>query len=113
MILPAWEPFALHKLRLTTQVPTRLVYLISQRFAISETYLGRYFKKHFNETYQQYIMQYKFKLIENRLLHSNMRINEIADEFGFTDKSHFNRMFKKHSGMSPSAFKKPAKEGSL
>lgn len=79
---------------------------ISQHFGISETYLGRYFKKHVNETMQQYIINYKLKLIEHRLLHSNMRMNEIADEFGFTDKSHFNRIFKKHKGLNPGAFKK-------
>ena len=86
---------------------------VSAHFGISETYLGHYFKKYSNESYQQYIMHYKFKLIENRLLHSNMRINEIADEFGFTDKSHFNRMFRKHRGMNPSAFKKSSKAAIL
>ena len=80
--------------------------VISTHFGISETYLGRYFKKHADETLQQYITQYKLKLIENRLLHSNMRINEIAYEFGFTDKSHLNRMFKKYKGTNPSAFKR-------
>lgn len=79
---------------------------ISKHLGISESYLGRYFKKHANETMQQYITNYRLKLIENRLLHSNMRIVEIADEFGFTDKSHFNRIFKKYRGMSPSEFRK-------
>jgi AraC-like DNA-binding protein len=79
---------------------------ISQHFGISETYLGRYFKKHVNETMQQYIINYKLKLVEHRLLHSNMRMNEIADEFGFTDKSHLNRIFKKHKGINPGEFKK-------
>jgi len=81
---------------------------ISKHLGISESYLGRYFKKHANETMQQYITNYRLKLIENRLLHSNMRIVEIADEFGFTDKSHFNRIFKKYRGMSPSEFRKGA-----
>lgn len=81
---------------------------ISKHFAISENYLGRYFKKHAGETFQQYILNYKLKLIENRLLHSNMRMSEIADEFGFTDKSHLNRLFKKYKGMNPGDFKKSA-----
>ncbi|MBL0741954.1 AraC family transcriptional regulator [Chryseolinea lacunae] len=80
--------------------------IIGAHFGISETYLGRYFKKHSNETLQQYITNYKLTLVENRLLHTNMRIGEIADELGFTDKSHLNRIFKKHRGMNPSAFKK-------
>jgi len=79
---------------------------IGKHFGIAETYLGSYFKKHANETLQQYILNYKLRLIENRLLHSNMRITEIADEFGFTDKSHLNRIFKKYRGMNPTDFKK-------
>jgi AraC-like DNA-binding protein len=79
---------------------------ISNHFAIAENYLGSYFKKHANESLQQYILNYKLQLIENRLLHSNMRITEIADEFGFTDKSHLNRIFKKYRGMNPTSFKK-------
>lgn len=78
---------------------------ISDHFGIAESYLGAYFKKHTNESLQQYILSYKLKLIENRLQHTNMRVKEIADEFGFTDKSHLNRIFKKHRGMSPTEFK--------
>lgn len=79
---------------------------ISEHFGIAETYLGSYFKKHTNETLQQYVLNYKLRLIENRLLQSNMRVTEIADEFGFTDKSHLNRIFKKYRGMNPTDYKK-------
>nr|WP_199081128.1 AraC family transcriptional regulator [Pedobacter sp. ASV19] len=78
-------------------------------FGISESYLGRYFKKHANETLQDYVTQYKLKLIENRLLHSEFRIGEIAREFNFTDESHLNRIFKKYKGSSPSAYRKARK----
>jgi len=80
--------------------------VIGKHFGISKTYLGRYFKKHTDETLQEYILRYKLKLVENRLLHSNMRVAEIADEFGFTDKSHLNRIFKKYKGVNPTEFKR-------
>ena len=80
--------------------------VISNIFSISEKYVGRYFKKHAGETLQHYILNYKMKLVENRLLYSNSRVTEIAYEFGFTDKSHLNRTFKKYKGMSPSEYKK-------
>lgn len=79
---------------------------ISRHFGISESYLGRYIKKHTNETMQQYILSYKLKLVESRLLHSQMRINEIAEELGFTDESHLSKFFKKNKGCSPSSFRK-------
>jgi AraC-like DNA-binding protein len=44
--------------------------------------------------------------VENRLLNSSMRINEMADELGFTDKSHLNRIFVKYRGSTPAGFRK-------
>ncbi len=79
---------------------------LSTRFNISPGYLGRYFKKQTGETLQDYVANYKLRLVETRLLHSDMRINEIAYEFNFTDESHLNRAFKKFKGMNPTEFRK-------
>jgi len=79
---------------------------VSDVFGISVSYLGRYFKKHTGKTMQDYIASYKAKLIENRLLHSKMRIAEIALEFGFADESHLNKFFKRQSGTTPSDFRR-------
>ncbi|MCS3870764.1 AraC-like DNA-binding protein [Chryseobacterium ginsenosidimutans] len=78
---------------------------ISELFGVSKTYVGRYFKNKTGKTLNEYSTEYKTKLIENRLKYSEMRINEIADEFGFTDKSHLNRFFKRIHGVSPSVFR--------
>ncbi|NML22896.1 AraC family transcriptional regulator [Pseudoflavitalea sp. G-6-1-2] len=85
---------------------------IAAHFNISPNYVSEYFKKHTHGSMQQYIMQYKLSLIDIRLRHSDMRLNEIADEFGFTDESHFTKTFKKYKGISPSAFRKSLTEES-
>lgn len=74
-------------------------------FGISENYFGKYFKKQTKETLQQYIANLRIKLIEARLRFSDMRINEIAFELGFTDESHLNKFFKSHKGMSLKTFR--------
>lgn len=71
---------------------------ISGVFSVSTAYVGRYFKKHTNDTLQQYIAKYKVNLIEQRIKFSDKRMNEIAYEFGFTDVSHLNKFFRKQRG---------------
>lgn len=79
---------------------------IASVFHLSPTYVGEYFRKHTGESLQHYVMLYKLKLIETRLRYTDLRINEIADEFGFTDQSHLNRIFKKYQGKTPLEFRK-------
>lgn len=79
---------------------------IAAYFNVSPTYISEYFKGKTGESLQQYITSYKLKLVETRLRFTNMQMNEIVDEFGFTDASHLNRMFKKYKGVSPSAYRK-------
>lgn len=81
---------------------------LSREFGISINYLGRYFKKHTGKTLQDYVTSYKIKLVENRLLHSTMRISEIVDELGFSDESHLNKFFKKQHGINPSEYRRTA-----
>ncbi|MFH6994484.1 helix-turn-helix domain-containing protein [Flavobacterium sp. FlaQc-48] len=75
-------------------------------FHVSPTYISEYFKTKTGQSIQQYVMAYKIKLIETRLKFTNMQINEIVYEFGFSDASHLNRLFKKYTGLNPSDFKK-------
>ena len=81
---------------------------IAKTFGLSHTYLGSYFKNQCGETIQHYIANYKIRLIEHRLKFSDMRINEIASEFGFTDESHLNKFFKKHRQQNLTSFRKIA-----
>ena len=79
---------------------------IAAQFNISPTYVSEYFKTRTGESLQQYITNYKMRLIETRLRYTDMQVNEIVFELGFTDASHLNRLFKKYKGVSPSEFRK-------
>lgn len=49
--------------------------IISEHFNISLHYLGKYFKKQTGETLQEYISNYKLRLIEARLLNSDICVS--------------------------------------
>ena len=81
---------------------------IAKTFGISHTYLGSYFKNQCGETILHYIANYRIRLIEHRLKFSDMRVGEIATEFGFTDESHLNKFFKKHRQQNLTRYRKTA-----
>lgn len=82
---------------------------IAKEYGMSAHYLSRYFKNHCGETIQQFIADYRLRLIEHRLRFSDLRITEIAREFGFTDESHLNKFWKKYRQNSLSNFRKALK----
>lgn len=83
---------------------------LASHFNLSANYVGEYFRKLTGESLQQYITQYKMQLVQHRLTNSTLTVSQIAGELGFTDESHLNRQFRKHSGgVSPLEFRKNAK----
>jgi len=78
---------------------------IASTFFISENYLNQYFKKNMDMSIKKYKLNYKLKLIENRLKYTDLNFSEIASEFGFTDTSHLNKTFSTYKGLTLGAFK--------
>lgn len=80
---------------------------ISKSLDINPSYLSREFSNHFNNlSFGEYTRKLRIeKAIE--LIKTNIySLTEIAYLTGFSDQSHFTRIFKQHTGKNPSAFKK-------
>ncbi|OJJ20952.1 hypothetical protein BKI52_10255 [marine bacterium AO1-C] len=75
---------------------------IAKRFNISEHYLYEYFKKHLHTTPQEFIIETRLHVIQEKLRQSSLSFTEISHELGFKDSSHFNKFVKQHTGKSPS-----------
>jgi len=80
---------------------------ISGDLNLNPSYLSREFSKYFDDlNFGEYIRKQRIDkaiaLIEN----SSYSLTEIAYLTGFSDQSHFTRIFKKHTGKNPSSFKK-------
>jgi AraC family L-rhamnose operon regulatory protein RhaS len=77
---------------------------IASHFLMSPNYISIYVKKHTDLSLQKHIINFKLKTAEKLLAQKRFNINEIAERLGFTDASHFNKIFKKHTGKNPSVF---------
>jgi AraC family L-rhamnose operon regulatory protein RhaS len=74
---------------------------IAKHFVMSPNYISIYVKKHSGFSIQQHIIQTKLLSADQLLKNSRLNINEIAMKLGFTDASHFNKLYKKYKGVSP------------
>ncbi|WP_207532496.1 chromate resistance protein ChrB domain-containing protein [Desertivirga arenae] len=84
---------------------------ISKELNIHPAYLSREFSKHFdNLTFGDYIRKLRIEKAIAYLKESEYALTEIAYLTGFSDQSHFNRIFKKHTGQTPTAFKRDLKK---
>jgi AraC-like DNA-binding protein len=52
-----------------------------------------------------YILKSKLRIVETKVLHTDLSLKEIAYQLNFTDSSHLARSFKKTYGMTIKAFK--------
>ena len=72
----------------------------------NEKYLGRLFKKESGIAFHEYCNLIRIEHAKKRLLSCSSSIIDIAFECGYNNISYFNRTFKKHTGLSPNAFRK-------
>ncbi|HEY8968915.1 MAG TPA: chromate resistance protein ChrB domain-containing protein [Puia sp.] len=80
---------------------------LSKGLDINPSYLSREFSKYFEDlSFGEYIRKLRIEKAKELMENSAYSLTEIAYLTGFSDQSHFTRIFKKHTGQSPSGFKK-------
>ena len=80
---------------------------ISRSLDINPSYLSREFSKHFNNlSFGEYIRKLRIEKAKELMQANKYSLTEIAYLTGFSDQSHFTRIFKQHTSKNPSAYKK-------
>jgi len=83
---------------------------ISKSLDIHPAYLSREFSKYFdNLSFGDYIRKQRIEKAIELLNNSSYSLTEIAYLTGFSDQSHFTRIFKLHTGKSPSLYRREIK----
>ncbi|MBQ4526757.1 MAG: helix-turn-helix transcriptional regulator [Clostridia bacterium] len=78
-------------------------------FAVNKTSLCRDFRQEFGITVLGYINSLKIREAKSLLRSGNYSHTEISEKLGFASIHYFSRMFKKHTGQSPSEYIKTVK----
>jgi AraC-like DNA-binding protein len=65
----------------------------------------REFKAAFDQTFVEYLANYRMIQAKRLLANPSMRVADVAVSVGFNDPSYFTRVFRKQEGVSPSEFR--------
>ena len=71
----------------------------------STFYFCKMFKKFTGINFTDYLSRLRIEKSKNLLLNPNLRVSEIAFEVGFQSLTHFNRVFKRILGQSPTEYR--------
>ena len=81
--------------------------VISENLNVHPSYLSREFSKYFDDlSFGDYIRKLRIEKATTLLAGSQYSLAEIAYITGFSDQSHFNRIFKKNIGITPSQYRR-------
>jgi len=72
---------------------------------LSSCYFCKKFKKSTGMTFTSYVARTRVEAAKKLLVNPQARVSEVAFEVGFQSLTHFNRVFKEISGMSPSRYR--------
>jgi hypothetical protein len=106
--IPVWvsELKAIIQDQVDTQVTSDLK-KISDDLELNPAYLSREFSKYFeNMNFGEYIRKLRIDKAITLIESSNYSLTKIAYLTGFSDQSHFTRVFKQHTGRNPSSYRK-------
>lgn len=79
--------------------------VIAREIGVNAEYLSRMFKKKEERSLVEYIQEKKMERAAS-LLQTNQSVSEVAVQLGYHNFAYFTQLFKKHTGQTPSAFKK-------
>lgn len=85
--------------------------LSSLFYYISPYYLCREFKKATGSTIIEYLNNVRVILAKNMFLETEKNVTEVSNATGFSNLTHFNRIFKAATGFSPSVYRKTCHDG--
>jgi hypothetical protein len=87
---------------------------VSDELEINPAYLSREFSKYFDDlSFGDYIRKLRIEKAITLIETTDYSLNEIAYLTGFSDQSHFNRIFKKQTGQNPSFYRKNILKGKM
>ncbi|HEV2986129.1 MAG TPA: AraC family transcriptional regulator, partial [Vicinamibacterales bacterium] len=102
--MPAWlrQARALMEGHFAEPLPLAAV---AERVGVHPVHLARSFRRFYRTTFAGYIRHLRIEFARRELAASSTSLSDIAASAGFCDQSHFSRLFKQYTGVTPAEYR--------
>ena len=106
---PRWLELAVERLR--DELAKHLTVTgLARDLDVSSVRLSRTFRKHYRQSVGEYLRRLRVEQAAKKLVDPDAGLAEVALACGFSDQSHFNRVFRRITGWTPGQFQKAVSE---
>jgi len=81
---------------------------VAQTVGVHPSHLARTFRKHYRASIGAYVRHLRIERASREIADTNAPLSAISLRTGFFDQSHFSKVFKQHTGMTPAQFRSAA-----
>jgi AraC family transcriptional regulator len=78
---------------------------VAHSVGVHPVYLATVFRRHFRSTIGEYVRRLRIEFAAREIAGSRRSLCEIALSAGFSDQSHFSKVFRRQTGMTPGSFR--------
>ncbi|GGH36571.1 response regulator transcription factor [Paenibacillus segetis] len=78
---------------------------VAKHVHMNPNYFSEVFKRETGQNYIEFVTQAKLRKAMSLLSETPAKISEVANQIGYEDIKHFNRLFKKFTGQTPSEYR--------
>jgi AraC family transcriptional regulator len=78
---------------------------VARDVGVHPVHLAREFRRHYRTSLGEYVRECRVAYARRRLATSDTPLAEVASEAGFSQQSHFSRVFKRATGMTPGQYR--------
>ncbi len=79
---------------------------VARHSGISRRHLARLMRQHTGASFHEYVLCARLHVARHLLRHSDLAVKSVAAQVGYPDVHHFTRVFARHAGCPPAAFRR-------
>lgn len=83
---------------------------LSRKYFVNSAYLGQLFRKKYEISFKDYLNNYRVDRAAELLMHTDMKVYEVAERVGYHDLDYFINRFIAAKGCTPARFRRQTRE---